>query len=139
VTLRVTPAAASSSRASRPAAQLHVTLDALGVRGCELGILEQWIDLEAHVPVVTPCGVMDRSEHLLRRSHEPVRELPGDRLVALPLARELSQASVTEPTLDDVRDDDGVRRGTGGAEQSSGLHQLRIDGIEPQLGPAADQ
>jgi hypothetical protein len=97
------------------ASQLHVALDALAVRGRQLRVLEQGIELEAHVPVVAPRSVMNRHEHFLRGSHEPVRELPGDRLVVLALARKLPEASVADPALDDVGDDDGIRRGAGGA------------------------
>ena len=111
VTLSVMPAAASSSRASMPAgvagtfimrlhvplgpllAQLDVARHALGVRRAGLRILQQRVELEAHVAVVAAGLLPDRAKHGLGLADQLVGHLPGDLLVGELLLDQVARSS----------------------------------------------
>ena len=68
-------------------AQLDVAGHALGVRRAELGILQQRVELEAHVAVVAVRLFPHRPKHGLGFAHQFVGRPPGDLFVGQASAR----------------------------------------------------
>ena len=97
-------------------AQLDVAGHALVVRQRAVRIFQQRIELEAHIAVVALRCFPHRQKHFLRVAHDAVGQLPGRFLVAQPLfAEQRVQLVVEAARLDQVGNDDRVRRRAGGA------------------------
>ncbi len=120
-------------------AQGDIPFDPLGVRDGGMDVFKERVKLEADVAVVALGLLPDGVEHFLGVVDEMVGHLPGDVGVILPFADQLGDVVIEAAGLDQVRDDDRVARRAACAQRPVGLHQLRVDRIEPDLSTGGNQ
>ncbi len=120
-------------------AKFDVLLDSVAMRQVRLRVFEQWVELEAHVAVVTPRLVPDGLENFLCAADEFVGHVPCNLAIVHAFAHRLVEFVVEAASLNEVGNDDGIRRRPTGAELSVAANEVRIDRVEPQLGAAGDE
>ena len=125
--------------ASPMLAQFDVFPDALIKGRGERRIFQQRVQFEADVAVIAMRPFPDRQKHVLGLPDQIIRHFPGDRGIVHAFVDQTSHVLIEAARFQDIRDDDRVGGGAGRAQNPVSLHQLRIDGIQPELGSGGDQ
>ena len=119
--------------------ELDVPGDPFVVRHRQGGILDEWIELEAHPPVIPSRGLPDPQEFLLGAGDQTVRQRPGHPTVVDPRRHERGDPVVESAGLHEVGDDHRIARGAGGAGGVRLPDEAGIDRIEPQTRAGGDE
>ncbi len=119
--------------------QLDVPPHPLGMRQIAFRILQERVDLETDVTVVSRRLLPDRQKFRLRAAHQPIGHLPGNLPVVSALGHQAGHLLVKSAALQQLRDNDRIGSRTRRPQGTIRGDQARVDRIQPQFGPARDQ
>jgi hypothetical protein len=113
--------------------------DTVGVAGAQFTVLQQRIEFEADVTIVSAGLLPDGQEDVLSLLDEAIGHGPGDGGVVVTFGSEGGDFTVETAGLEQVGDDDGIAGSAGGSEGAVAGDELRVDGIEPEFGSGGDK
>src|SRR5690242_19972914 len=93
-------------------AEVNIRPHLLNVRHLVFQILKEGIELKADIAVVALRPFPDRKKDFLGALYQQIGEEPRDLLIAFARTRELCKLAVKAAGLDEIRQDDGIARGT---------------------------